>query len=339
MPSQSLPVSEAVQNRSRAGLFGAKPSIYILILICSVLGASLYKLRFDGLFACPGNGYRPDYFLAHCEIAGYADYDHGAFWFGLEPEARRNAANADVLFLGSSRMQFAFSTSSTKEWFASIGVPFYLLGFTYSENVRFAAPLLSDLKPRAKVYVINVDRFFDDTRETWPAKQILREGDARIRYVDKQSWQSLHKYICSTAPAVCGTNPAFFRSRTSGAWELEGKLEAWSTAPKATSDGPISDVEQWNHFSVLGQKFLSNLPVDRECVLLTLAPYDGTRSAEAQAIADSLGLDLVVPRVSDVTTLDGSHLDRPSAERWSAAFFDAAGPRIRQCLRDASGGS
>lgn len=339
MHSPSLASSEGITRNTASALTATRPGLYILILVCSVLGAFAYKLRGEGVFACPANGYESNHYLAHCETTGYADYDHGAFWFGLEPEARRSAADADALFLGSSRMQFAFSTDATKNWFSSLKVPYYLLGFSYTENVLFAAPLLSALKPRARVYVINVDRFFDDSRETPPAKQILREGDVLTRYKDKQFWQSLHRRICTTAPAVCGTRPAFFRSRDNGAWELQGSTAVWKASPKTASDGPASDVERWDHFSALGQKFLSNLPVDRKCVLLTLAPYNGTRRAEAQAIADALGLDLVAPRLSDVTTFDGSHLDRPSAERWSAAFFDAAGPRIRQCLGNAPRGS
>jgi hypothetical protein len=236
-------------------------------------------------------------------------------------------------------MQFAFSTSETDNWFGAIGVPYVLLGFTYTENVKFAAPLLSELKPRAKVYVINVDRFFDDTRETPPARQLLREGDARDRYKEKQFWQSLHKSVCSTMPAVCGNRPAFFRSRKTGAWELVGTLAAWDAASKATSDGPASDVERWEHFAALGREFVSQLPVDEGCVLLTIAPYDGTKRAEAHAIGEALGLKLVAPQLPDVKTIDGSHLDRPSAERWSKAFFEAAGPRIRECLRSTSHGA
>jgi hypothetical protein len=336
MHSTSLASSENSSGNTTTALLAARPSLYILLLVCSVLGAFVYKTRSDGVFACPGNGYGSNHYLAHCETTGYADYDHGAFWFGLEPEARRYAANADVVFLGSSRMQFALSSVATKNWFAAIGVPYYLLGFTYTENVIFAAPLLSELKPRAKVYVINVDRFFDDSRETPPAMQILRESDARTRYKDKQFWQFLHKSICSTVPAFCGTKPAFFRSRETGAWEQLGSMDAWNAAPKAISDGPASEVEHWDHFAALGQEFLSALPVDRRCVLLTLVPYDGTRRAEARAIADVLGLDLVAPQLADVRTFDGSHLDRSSAERWSAAFFSAAGPRIRQCLGNGS---
>lgn len=338
-PTLASSESTAKNKGTSVALLSARPGLYILILVCSVLGAFTYKTRGEGVFACPGSGYGPNHYLAHCETTGYADYDHGAFWFGLEPDARRHAANADVVFLGSSRMQFAFSTAATNSWFASIGIPYYLLGFTYTENVQFAAPLLSELKPRARVYVINVDRFFDDTRETPPAKQILRENDARTRYQDKKFWQSWHKTVCTTAPAVCGTRPAFFRSRENGAWELEGSIDEWNAATKATADGPASDAERWDHFAALGQKFLSKLPVARSCVLLTIAPYDATKRAEAQAIADALGLELVAPQLKGVRTFDGSHLDRQSAERWSQAFFDAAGPRIRKCLDNTALGS
>ena len=332
MHSSSLATSQSTFKSTGSTLLAVRPGLYILILVCSVLGGFAYKVRGEGVFACPADGYRSNNYLAHCETTGYADYDHGAFWFDLEPEARRFAADAEVLFLGSSRMQFAFSTDKTRDWFAALGVPYYLLGFSYTENVLFAAPLLRELKPRAKVYVVNVDRFFDDTRETPPARQILRESDARTRYEDKQFWQSVHRRICTSMPAVCGSRPAFFRSRNNGSWELEGSTKVWNAIAKTTSDGPVSDADRWDHFSVLAEQFLSQLPVDRNCVVLTLAPSDGTKRAEATAIATGLGLSLISPNMDGLRTFDGSHLDRPSAERWSKAFFDAAGPRIRECL-------
>ncbi len=332
-PSFASPSSGSF-NSVGTTLFAAKPGLYILILICSLLGSVAYKLRGEGVFACPAGGYGPNYYLAHCETTGYADFDHGAFWFNLEPEARRSAAAADVLFLGSSRMQFAFSTEETRRWFAQLGVPYYLLGFSYTENVLFAAPLLKKVNPRAKVYVINADRFFDDTRETAPAKQILHESDARSRYEDKQFWQSVHKHVCTTVPSLCGTRPAFFRSRINGSWELEGSTAVWNAVAKTTADGPAGEADQWSRFSALGADFLSHLPVDRHCVLLTLAPSEATKRSEAAAIASALGVTLIAPKLDDLKTFDGSHLDRPSAEKWSRAFFDAAGPRIRECLNE-----
>jgi hypothetical protein len=36
---------------------------------------------------------------------------------------------------------------------------------------------------------------------------------------------------------------------------------------------------------------------------------------------------------------DHAHLDRPSAERWSRAFLEAAGPQIRECLNHGASAS
>jgi hypothetical protein len=87
--------------------------------------------------------------------------------------------------------------------------------------------------------------------------------------------------------------------------------------------------------SEVAKAFVSGLPVGRPCVFLTLAPWSATKSADARVIAQALNLDLIAPNVAGLNTIDGDHLDRASAERWSAAFFEAAGPRLRECLRAA----
>jgi len=70
-----------------------------------------------------------------------------------------------------------------------------------------------------------------------------------------------------------------------------------------------------------------------KCVVLTLVPHAGTKVGEANAIAAALGMKLVTPEVSErLQMTDGAHLDGPSAERWSHAFFQAAGPEIRSCI-------
>ncbi len=140
----------------------------------AMVGAYLFKLRTEGAFSCTAEGYRTDRYMGYCDGSAYGDYDHGAVWFGLEPGVRKFASEAEVLFLGSSRMQFALSTIATDEWFAANSASHYLLGFTHTENMSFTAPLLAGLNPKAKVYVINVDRFFSDV-ETGPGSQILHE--------------------------------------------------------------------------------------------------------------------------------------------------------------------
>ena len=53
----------------------------------------------------------------------------------------------------------------------------------------------------------------------------------------------------------------------------------------------------------------------------------------AEAISKGLGKTLVVPEhVNALSTREGVRLDQISAERWSEAFFKAAGSAIRKCL-------
>ncbi len=313
----------------------ARPALYVAIVLCSLLGAFAYKLRTDGIFACPASGYGADQYLAYCQTTGYGDYDHGAFWFAMEPAAQRAAAQADVLFLGNSRMQFALSTEATTRWFSSSNALFYLLGFSFGENLQFEAPLLAKLNPRAKVYVINVDRFFDEDWVSSPTDAVRhRPDDALSSFEEKKRWQIFHKGLCTSVPAICGNQVAFFRSRSNGVWQLQGS-EHFKAAAVSDTVPAADDLAHWKRYAELGQEFVSRLPVERQCVILTIAPWEATKTSEARAIADALNLDLVAPKLSGLRTLDGDHLDHESAQRWSAAFFEAAGPRIRQCLLNA----
>ena len=88
-----------------------------------------------------------------------------------------------------------------------------------------------------------------------------------------------------------------------------------------------------------GTDFLDKLGVDRRCVIFTLVPTVDARPATSAAIAKALGVEFIAPEVEDLLTFDGSHLDRQSAERWSGAFFDVAGARIKDCLGRSGGTS
>lgn len=317
-----------------------KPSGYVLLLVLVSTAAFGYRLR-TGIFACPAAGEGDgELYLAYCHGETYGDYDHGAFWFGLEPAVRDNAAQADVLFLGSSRLQFAFSTGATSAWFQARSLRHYLLGFGYTESVTFVAPLVARLGPHASAYVINVDRFFTDN-ESPPGAEILHGEDVALRkYEDKRRWQRAHDTACGAVGALCGDELAFFRRPGDGHWRVGGHAQGGvAFVPADVSDGPPGDTGRWDAFAAIADRFVRALPVDRRCVTLTLVPYAGTRRAEAEAIARALGTDLVTPAVSDLRTFDGSHLDEASAERWSAAFFEMAGPRIEPCTARAKSAS
>src|SRR5262249_40321531 len=131
----------AHESNSSTGLRTAS-LLYTAAILAVIVATFLVSLRRDGFFACPSNGYGGNYYLGYCQGRTYGDYDHGAFWFGLDSTARESAALADVLFIGNSRMQFGFSAPPLGRWFAANGQHYYLLGFSHVENATFIGPLL-----------------------------------------------------------------------------------------------------------------------------------------------------------------------------------------------------
>jgi len=313
---------------NRRAFSGLRPALYISIVLGVVLAAYAYKLRTEGIFACLADGYTSDRYLAYCHAGGYGDYEHGAFWFGLEPPTRDSVANAEVLFIGSSRLQIALSTVATTEWFSSDPVRYFLMGFGYTGNVVFEGELLRKFKPHAKVYVINVEQFFD-RRESQPVRTVMRDSSARNHYEVKRIWQLVHESTCKRFPALCGKRYTIFRSRETGAYHLSGlgEFEGRPVSYDRTIDRAAAENE-----AAIGRGFLSELSVKPDCVILTMAPSGGTELGTANAIASALGMTLLIPKIDGLQTFDGSHLNRTSAERWSDAFFKAAGPQIRRCV-------
>jgi hypothetical protein len=327
-PSQIVP-TDVPERDLGSFLLAATPGLYILFVLAVALGAGAYSLRKYGIFSCQASGYASDRYLGYCGATSYGDYDHGAIWFGLEPAANAAAANAQVLFLGNSRTQFGFSSKATADWFSSLSQSYYLLGFSHFENYTFEAPLVRKLRPRAKVYVVNIDSFFERS-ETGPGKTVMRDESARTRYEQKRQWQRIHKAICTNFRAVCGNQEAIFRSRSAGAWLVTGN--PFPSEPVSYDEDV--DRNMLASYTALGDEFLSSLSVDHACTILTIVPAVKTPIGTAKAIAVALGLKLVAPRPAGLITFDQVHLDPESAQRWSAAFLEEAGPQIRKCLSE-----
>jgi hypothetical protein len=312
------------------GLFVARPAIYAGVILMTAYAACAYQIRTQTIFACPADGYSADRYLAYCHEMSYADYDHGAFQFDLEPAAREFARNADVLFLGNSRLQFGFSTTATADWFSAASARYYLMGFLYFENAVFAEELLRTIHPRAQVFVINVDDFFDKA-ESPPVKTIFHDPEARHKYEGKRFWQRVHKPICKAFAVLCGTEFAIFRSRETGAYYTAGATPQ-KIMPVSSDQIVSQNVVDSNIAEAID--FLLHFARDK-CVILTTVPFVETKIGNAIAIAKGVGAKLVIPgSLEGLQTYDGYHLDRSSAERWSQAFFLAAGSEIRSCLEE-----
>jgi hypothetical protein len=315
----------------------AKPrwGFYILAVLAAMVGAFAFHMREAGIFACPATAYGENRYLAYCQGSAYGDYDHGALWFGLEPDVRESAAAADVLFLGNSRMQFGFSAPALGRWFANTGGSYYLLGFSHNETAKFTRPLLEGLQPRARAYVISVDKFFLE-RESPPAGEVMHGPDVQARYAAKRAWQAPHRLLCGALPALCGNEISFYRQRDTGEWSYDGSNGIVSEV--IDSDRPVyagGDPKLMVQVTANAREFkafLDGLGVPEGCVLLTYVPSTENNRRLANAIAVALGLELLAPQGEGLRTIDGSHLDRESAETFTTDFLALAGPRLAQCL-------
>ena len=84
----------------------------------------------------------------------------------------------------------------------------------------------------------------------------------------------------------------FVRFRDAGHWELQGDTSRLPVTGVGT--GPSRDREKWERYLDIAKRFVDRLPVDRACVILTIAPSQETMLEEAQAIASALASSLAL---------------------------------------------
>lgn len=314
-----------------------RPKIYVAILAAAAFLGFAANTRLNSIAACTGEGYGPDTYLAYCEASGYGNFEHGALYLSLVPEAVENLRRADVLMLGSSRVQRAFSTEATEAFFRRLGASFYVAGFGYGENVAFAQALIEHLSLRPRAVIVNADPFFD-TDLSWPARTLLKTENGDDIYEEKEAWQEVHRKVCGGDAAIgwlCGDRPAIFRSVKDGRWTLAdyGPAEPLPIRPA----GEDRWLDERDRLVRRAEAFLARLEasgVPRSCVLFTVIPSDFAPYGTARYVAGRTGVDLMTVDLPGLRTTDRSHLTPESAERWSAAQLDRMAPRLARCTQD-----
>lgn len=274
-----------------------------------------------------------DSFVADCQRIG--DYEHAAFAFGLEPAALRRLAAADVVTLGNSRSQFVFSTEAVRRFFESRNIPTYRLGFGHGEGSPFALHIMRKAGGRPRLALINADPFF--TAElSRPAAYLVSEpwrawlGALRIKFA-----LGTRDRFCAIVEwkTVCrGWRSTMYRVRADGRWSWrntfsvrEGATEI-DAAPAPPLDLPPETVTH-------ARTFLDATGIAPRCLVLTAVPNSKQDAGGAAAeLARALGAPLIMPQLNGLRTIDGSHLDTESAERWSSAFLRQLEPILPACL-------
>jgi hypothetical protein len=279
------------------------------------------------------SGSFPAAFLAYCQNPSFASYEHAAVFYGFEPDMVDNLRRADVIFVGDSELLIGFSEANVEKFFADRGIRYFLLGFGYGESSEFAFAVLKKYAIKPKVMVLNIDPFFRHFRSA-PALDVLAGGiESHVRGLEKKLSQALHNWTCRTFPARCAHGyPAIYRSAVTGRWYWHDTLAPPDLAhPFQTSPPP--DPKLVADAGEIGEAFLADLGLDRQCIILTGVPTPEYDTASfADTLAGRLGTPAINAAAEGLATIDRGHLNAASAERWSTAFLAKADRVIRNCL-------
>jgi hypothetical protein len=310
--------------------------IYLAIFVASTLLGivilSAGQMTIDNLH-CRSSKYSNDDFLAYCRSDKYGDYEHGALYYGLEPSVRDNIRGAQVIFLGSSKTQAGFSTKAVRAYFDRLDIRFFVMGFGYGEWSDFALAVLKRSNASPKIVVINADPFFSE-RLSEPAKEVLEGRPAFLwRLTMKMLFQRIHRILCA-APFICPeSRPAIFRSAIDGQWNWIGPYIAEQAIPIDRSVQQTIAPEEFETAKGLGEKFIQEIGLNKQCVVLTGTPNSDLDSTGiAERLAGALGTSSILPPMDGLATLDGGHLNLESAERWSGLFVGALTPILKDCI-------
>jgi hypothetical protein len=275
-----------------------------------------------------------DAFLAECTQMNFGDFEHAAYLWDLEPVAVRALQAADVAFLGNSRTQFAFSTRAVSEYFSRIGVSYYALGFGFDDKSSFAEQLIRKYHLRPKAYIINADPFFAEVT-TPPVSELLSPNlSVWVAYALKMMFVREQRLICSMSWLCVKSYATFYRVPENGTWIWQDYLLSGDISLPVTSEKRDSLTDsQLSRVKVLAKEFVADSNIPPECIILTGIPTSIIDSEGLAAeIGRAAGLQVVLPEVENLSTVDKSHLNTDSAERWSAAFIEKIAPILDRCL-------
>ncbi len=269
-------------------------------------------------------------YLAH-DRGGHVD--HHVLFHGLDRRARQRITEADVLFLGNSRLMFGLDQRELVKAFSPLGLRYYVLGFGHDEGHTFPRAIIERFGLRPRLVVANVDNFFSVDRSPW-AERVLDDGwfDAmklRLEHTAAHAVRRRLHRIVPHWPDVIANRTEFIihRSAVDGTWDVGTQFAQSGPLPVAGEPRELVHIEP----SVVAraQAFKADLDRRGTKLVLCLVPSPDTPRARAFALGKVLGVPVVAPEPENPQTIDGSHLTEESAEAFSDTLLQELGPHLQ----------
>jgi hypothetical protein len=262
-----------------------------------------------------------DHYLAYYRGASVQHYVH---YFATDSTINQHLHDSAVLFVGSSRVLYAFPHETLQPFFAQRKLPYYVLGFLYGETSSFPLAIMQQQDLRPRWVVANADSFFSPRASDY-ARDLMRLRPInafQVRFETDATFdvtRRLHQWLPHIkALRRISDEEISFRSRVDGTMEpLAAFHDPAPVVERAAAGASISagELQTANVFKAEVEKRGGKL-------VLTYIPRTDSQRAEVEALARRLQVPLIAPRLENLQTLDRSHLDRLSAQRFSQAFLE-----------------
>lgn len=318
MRSSTSSSKSRLRTRQQSACMGmAAGTLVLLTMLSRVTAPSARELDIVTHVPPPDRSY----YLAH-DRGGHVD--HHVLYHGIDRTAMDYLKAAQVLFLGNSRLMFGLDPTALRRVFAELGLTYYVLGFGHEEQDDFPARILERHDLRPSWVVVNVDGFFWDGHSDWAAKTMEESSfDAWKLQWEAEIAHGVRRRVHALVPQYVDLFSrqrefVIYRSRTDGTWFV-----ATQFGEGARFDWPSEDRHSPSARSLqAAESFKREVETRGARLILFLVPAPHVSTQRAQELAAHLGVPLVMPSVSDLTSIDGSHLSAGSSRRFSDVFLN-----------------
>ncbi len=248
-----------------------------------------------------------------------------------------HARQADILFVGDSRMQMGLREDVIVAEAAKLGLRVFSLACGHAERMRFMLKVIrkNDLRPKVVVAVGGEHIWTDGV--SGPAARTMAQTrwDAWKDWIEARAAWSAQVMVHSHLPRI-----DFFDQKLISGWVVYRSAATGWWRPLLQPSGkypigfPKEDRGGYEHLLPLAREVEKELDGRGAQLILSIVPYSDTRSRYLPYLASELGVPSVVPNFDGILTSDASHLEPESAQRYSRAFWKEfiALPAVRRRL-------
>jgi hypothetical protein len=280
-------------------------------------GYSRGQDHFGAIVLAGDNQWYANYFLKEQEIQ-----DTDIFYHGIG-RSIGNLRQADVVFLGTSRVVFAIDWRAADEFALRRGIKLFNLSFAGVLNEEFSQLLITKWDIRPRIWVIDIyadalsnfqSSFFNPAAPAGFEAHTIAEAGIFEGYPNVVS-----RNLRWRAKMLFGLDePASYRSDRTGNWYLDKWPNRLRTdMPKMDaerSDCPVPPEEV-----EAARDFVRRL---KGPIVLTQVPSKFSCHRRAQLIASALDAPLFAPDPQGFSSTDGgSHLDSLSSVKYTREFL------------------